>query len=435
MAGCDGDAKIAKSAAGESCDNTSDCNDGLKCYDGVCAKSSSGSGNSAGAPNGAAGAPDVVPETPPNLGKVGESCSKRADCEDGLACLSQRCSEDAATGAGGGGSGGPALGGLGETCGLTSDCADGLFCLPYNGNVQVLAVGSNSVGVCSPVNSGLEPTGKACGAECVTAADCCELPYELHAALAANSCTELANLLDGVNCATATVGLAAQRCFAQAAYCDCGKNTWACNDGACSYTAACSKATFNTPEGCPTYTRSGRALATPCDTTGSKKCEPPVADTICKTDANCDGEYVADRAPEVCGAGECTCYKETGTCYRKCTEDLDCPANYTCNTKTTVCEAEAGCTSDAECVVKSNDIRAKCFDGTCDVGCENDRDCNYGALTNYTSTKVCNAEKRCEAIGCSSDAECGATTYGLRIFCADKPAAVTATGISSAITD
>ena len=36
VAGCDGDATIAKSGEGESCDRTADCGDGLKCLQGTC---------------------------------------------------------------------------------------------------------------------------------------------------------------------------------------------------------------------------------------------------------------------------------------------------------------------------------------------------------------------------------------------------------------
>ncbi len=49
VAGCDSDEKLARSALGESCDNTASCEDGLKCVDGTCVQKSSsntgGSGN------------------------------------------------------------------------------------------------------------------------------------------------------------------------------------------------------------------------------------------------------------------------------------------------------------------------------------------------------------------------------------------------------
>jgi hypothetical protein len=179
VSGCDSDAKIAKSAAGESCDKTSDCNDGLKCLEGTCYKTTShpstgGSANNEGGEgNGTAGTVVVGPK-PPVLGGEGESCTRRADCEDGLACLSQRCQKGADMGMGGEGNApGPVLGGPGETCGLTSDCGPGMACLP-NGiapaPVDTLAIGSNSVGVCTLLDSGLTPSGKTCGHECIEAA-------------------------------------------------------------------------------------------------------------------------------------------------------------------------------------------------------------------------------------------------------------------------
>ena len=39
VAGCDSDAKIAKSGLGESCDSSADCDDGLNCLQGACYKS------------------------------------------------------------------------------------------------------------------------------------------------------------------------------------------------------------------------------------------------------------------------------------------------------------------------------------------------------------------------------------------------------------
>jgi hypothetical protein len=441
IAGCDSDEKLAKSALGESCDKTSDCADGLKCLQGACYQTSSSSGGSSNEGGDGSGGTVIGPK-PPVLGGEGESCTKRADCEDGLGCFNERCM---AEGGGEGGSNtGATLGGVGETCGLSSDCASGLSCLPSDSVFlpTVLAAGSNTVGVCYPTDNGLEPTGKACGAECLDATDCCELPYEIHAQIGAESCTELAGLLDGVDCATTKVAQSLAQCFAQSAYCECGKNTWACDAGTCRYTAACSKAnTLDAPApgGCPQYSRSGFVFTSTCDTTGSKKCQPAAGEPVCKTDAQCTDKPVTvagGAGVATCAEGECTCYKETGLCYRKCEEDLDCPANYACDKDTSVCLPEAGCQSDAECVTRTNNIKAKCFDdGLCEATCDNDLDCNGGYLTNGANTRICNAEHRCQLVGCTTDRECGATVGGLRIFCADKPE-VDVTGVpTSAITD
>jgi len=216
VAGCDSDAKLAKSAEGDSCTKTADCNDGLRCEQGTCFKATSHIDNSAGAPSGAAGEPGVVAPTPPVLGGPGESCTKRADCEDGLSCLSQRCTMDASIGAGGAGTGtGPTLGGLGETCVLTSDCSKGFACLPGTARGE-FGVG---VGTCAPIDTGLKPTGNVCGAECTKPADCCELPVQAQTATGASSCADLAALVGNIaNCETATLTNGAI-CLAYASYC------------------------------------------------------------------------------------------------------------------------------------------------------------------------------------------------------------------------
>src|SRR6478609_5860180 len=179
VAGCDSDAKLARSALGESCDNTADCDDGLKCIDSTCSKSgSSSNGGSSNGGDGDGGEPSTGATAgtgpvvvPPVLGGEGESCAKRADCKDGLGCYSQRCQKASEGGEGGEGNVGPALGMVGETCRVTSDCSKDLACLPDR-----TGYGVQGVGVCSQLDSGLTPTGKECGAECAKAADCCELP-------------------------------------------------------------------------------------------------------------------------------------------------------------------------------------------------------------------------------------------------------------------
>jgi hypothetical protein len=411
----------------------------------VCVSSGSDVNNNEGGDTSVGGGGTVGP-TAPELGGPGETCGKRTDCQEGLACLSGRCSTDIATGEGGGSSG-PSLGGLGETCGLTSDCQTGLQCLPDPG-VRVDALGGN--GVCQVVKNGLTPTGNICGAECKTAADCCELPVAVHVPYAAinngfsgpygtgaKSCTELAALLDGVNCATTVVPAEKVQCFAQTAYCDCAKNTWACSDaGLCEYTAACTAAASgtSTPGGCPTYTRIGRTHVTACNK--AKKCAPEAV-TGCKADKDCD-ETVVISVPEgtdTCANGKCTCEVESGLCYRSCTEDLDCPVHFTCDTKTSLCRGGNQCDTDSYCVTYNNDINSKCVAGTCESSCDNDLDCNNGRLTNSNSTRICNAKHVCEDVGCASDDECY-PVGGVRVFCTKDPGSgVTGDSVVSAVTD
>jgi hypothetical protein len=450
VAGCDSDDKLARSALGESCDKTADCDDGLKCIGSVCSKSgSSGTGGSGNQGDGgetstgatAGTAPIVVP---PVLGGEGESCSKRADCKDGLGCFSDRCQKAGSDGEGGEGPGGAALGTIGETCGLTTDCANGLACLPQgsinNNDITLKAIGSNSVGVCTPTDNGLTPTGKSCqGAECTAAEDCCELPVGMHATLGANSCAQLADLLDGVDCDTPS---AAEKplCFANSIYCECTAKTWTCSDaGRCNYNAACDSAvTTFAPDGCPSLSRAGYPLVSTCDE-DAKKCQPPAGDPVCKTDADCVGETTADTL-ETCVGTECTCLKTAGLCYVKCGEDLDCMPRQSCDTKTKVCvDSNVQCTTDAFCVVNLG-VGYSCVDGECDIKCKNDLDCNYGQLTNGSGTRVCNAAGRCEDVGCTDDDECPGSTpenqaTNVRLFCTDNLVVEGGEGVHSAITD
>ena len=432
--GCDSDEKVAKSAAGESCDNTSDCNDGLKCLDHTCYKSNTSSGGSSSNEGGDGTGATVTGPKPPVLGGPGETCTKRADCEDGLGCFSQRC-QATGGGEGGAGTGGPTLGGPGETCGLTTDCSTGLRCLPQ-GDIFIDAIGSNSVGTCTPIDSGLTPTGKTCGHECAEAADCCELPLAQQVATGASSCSDLAALAADVpNCATA-VGINGLVCLAYSAYCDdqCGANTWACEAGSCVYDAKCTKPT-QVVGGCPAYTRGGNAIPT-CDTKTSKCAVPAGVVAGCAKDADCDkGELVADHPTDTCSVGECTCHVASAGCYRKCSETLDCMVGWVCDDTSSLCVPQGQCTSDAICITSSGDVRAKCVEGACSVPCEHDIDCNPGGLHNGAFEFVCDAGK-CVDLGCDSNEECSAYAGGtLHSFCAEPSTAAGGEVISSAITD
>jgi len=448
VAGCDSDEKLARSALGESCDDTASCEDGLKCVAGTCVQKSSSSGGSSSTGDGGepgtsgslstGGTPPVV--KPPVLGGEGESCTKRADCEDGLGCFSERCQRDGGGQGGEGGTVGPTLGGIGETCGLTSDCEKGLRCLPQSDSfdVSAKAIGSNSVGVCTQLDSGLAPSGKVCGAECAEAADCCQLPLAQQTATGAASCTELAELVGNVaNCATAK-GQAGIQCLALQVYCDdnCGAKTWACTDGACVYEAKCS-VVGEVVGGCPTVTRGGNLVPT-CDTAGTKKCTgAPAVATGCEKDADCTDEVVFDYQTDTCVDGECTCQKSTGHCYRKCSEPIDCPVGYTCGDDS-LCMPVPACTEDIQCIRSRGNINAKCAEGACVIPCEHDVDCpeNEGGLTNGFFSQVCK-DKVCVSLGCQSDDECGQYgESGLRSFC-PAPAVLPAGegGVVSAITD
>jgi hypothetical protein len=309
---CGGDEEKAATtptgAEGESCTRRADCSGGLKCFDNVCVKTagpgsggSGGSGNEAGGPSsggtggasggtggkggttgGAGGKGATTGGTggtgpAPDLGGEGESCTRSADCLAGLGCFNNRCTEEPTGDAGDGNVPGVNLGSQGETCVLSSDCEQGLICVPADTG----GVGAAAVGVCSPADTGIAPTGKSCFAECATPADCCELPTELHATLGAKSCTEIDKLLaDAMENCTAPNTQTSPLCFARDAYCDCasGTATWQCTTGQCVYNAACSVDGL-VVDGCATHSRSGRATPAARIAAVSRRARPSVTRT------------------------------------------------------------------------------------------------------------------------------------------------------------
>ena len=141
---------------------------------------------------------------------------------------------------------------------------------------------------------------------------------------------------------------------------------------------------------------------------------------------------------DTCTPGECTCYKAYGQCYRKCSADLDCAANQLCNTKTHVCVDVPECTTDMNCKVKNQDARQICVAGKCNVGCNNDLECNGGSITTGFSM-VCDTDHVCKSIGCTQNADCtatfGATTQVVQLFCTPDAPAGSVEVVHSAVTD
>jgi len=447
------------SALGESCARTADCASGLVCLDNRCekkgssasggnagegtggstggTKSSGGTGGGTGGSTGGTTAGSAgkagsagsgtVTTPPPVLGGEGESCTKAADCKTDLHCFNQRCEAIESNGAGGeaGGTSNPPpsvrLGQQGETCTLSSDCVVGLACLPTQ-----IGGGLGAIGVCSVTSAGIQPTGKDCHAECVTAADCCELPPSILNQFSVGSCTDIANDLDGIDCTDP--GSFAVECFLQATYCQCAKNTWDCTDaGQCVYTASCTDDGWATG-GCPSKTRSD--VSTPtilCNTDG--KCAPDPTTPVCTKDADCLNKPVHDIA-DTCTDGECACYKPEGNCYRKCGNDLDCAPGNVCNAKLLLCEPATVCSDDLTCQTRNHNINSVCVDGGCQTKCVTDLDCN--ALTGGSLARVCGSDHTCKALGCSSNDEC--SLNGVHMFCADVTTGTGGTVVSSAVT-
>ncbi len=459
VVGCSGDdddavAPTPLGKEGESCTRRADCASGLLCIDQVCAKNAASSGGTGGTggttDNGgapAAGGTGARPPTAgsggsgtggavvaPALGGDGETCSRRADCSEGLGCYNQRCSPQPIGEGGAGNVPPPLLGGQGETCVLSADCEAGLACLPSS-------TAGASVGVCTPADSGIEPTGKTCSAECKAPQDCCELPTEIHGTLGVKSCFQLAEKLSGVDCSAASTA-DAPACFAMAVYCDCASNVWACTDGACIYRPVCTDSGLAV-DGCPPFSRSGRALTTTCDVGGTDTCSLPAGTAFCDADADCIGKYVSDDATDMCSDTECTCYKNV-QCLRKCADDLDCAAGKVCDDTDNVCVLRGTCLDgpegDVTCARLLGDYRATCAGGVCTLPCGTDLDCNPTGLVNGSLTLICDTDHTCKPIGCSSDEECSnpidvaTPATARRMFCTTPPAAGVATDASSAIT-
>jgi hypothetical protein len=440
---------ISKSGEGESCTRSDDCERGLACFDNVCAEDpsapanggSSGTGGTGGtggssgkggtsSGKGGTGATGGTASTPVVLSGEGESCTRTADCEAELSCFNQRCATSPDEGDAGDGNvpTTPVLGAEGETCVLSTDCASGLVCRPSSG------INGGAVGVCTPVNSEIEPTGKICGAECLAPADCCELPTELHATIAAKSCTELADLItvNAVDCSAPGAGTESEWCFAQATYCGNCAAKWRCTSGACNYQADCS-ADGRVPGGCPDLSRAGRPLVSTCDL-DTEKCRAPAVDAYCDADADCDMQAVTDDPGDTCVEGECACVQ--AMCLRKCNKDLDCAAGKVCGDDD-VCVPAGSCEDNDDCIRQTGDYRSVCQESVCTLGCEYDVDCN--ALTDGQLQMVCNGDGLCEELGCASDDECFKTddpaNNQRRLFCTDRPEGGTAATPSSAITD
>jgi hypothetical protein len=436
---------ISKSGEGESCTRTDDCERGLACFDNVCAEDptppgtggTNASGGTGGSTGGSAGKGGSTGKggsggtggTPVVLSGEGESCTRTADCESSLSCFNQRCATSPDEGdAGEGNTPTPVLGAEGETCVLSTDCASGLVCRPSGGTE------TGAVGVCTPVNAGVEPTGKICGAECTAPADCCEIPTELHAGLTAKSCTEIANLIEvnAVDCTDPAAGLQSQWCFTQATYCGNCAAKWRCTSGSCNYQADCS-ADGAVPGGCPALSRTGRPLIPTCNL-DTEKCQAPAVDALCDADADCDTQAVSDDPTDTCVEGECACVQ--AMCLRKCNKDLDCAAGKVCGSDD-VCVPAGSCEADSDCIRQFGDFSAVCHDNVCTMGCDYDVDCN--ALTGGFLELVCNNDGLCEELGCASDDECfkADDTAGSqrRLFCTDRPEAGAAAIPSSAITD
>ena len=359
--------------------------------------------------------------TPTKLGQSGESCTRSADCAGDLICISQQCAPAGTTVTP---PATPKVSARGETCSSSHDCATGLVCWDvYDATSPYMTLGR-----CDFANFGITPTGKTCSAECVTSADCMEIPIPdqpgtLSDGGATNfrSCEDLRVVLAGTTCSETS---AHQReCFLVATYCSSTANPWTCTSGACQYTANCvSGNPGGIVGGCPSYSRSGITLShTTCNTAG--KC---AASSVagCTGDATCAGKPVQDDPTDSCSAGECICHAASASCYRKCANNLECAKGFVCSTAQ-YCVAADTCETDAFCAVSTGHTTAKCVSGSCKVPCTLDLQCSPTGLFPVQPFlgQVCHSGY-CEAVGCSSNTECSSTVAGstnVRTFCVAPP--------------
>jgi hypothetical protein len=313
---CDG--APSRGGLGESCTARSDCGQGLLCVSQVCVSADDG------------GAQDSA------QGGVGAACVARRDCREGLACMQSTC-RTATVGM----QEGVRYSGRGETCQAENDCAPDLSCVAGN---------------CTEVSVDLTRTDKACyRVECAAKEDCCEffVPNENCAAYAENCKT------DPIFCNTFH------------SLCECSQD---CIDELCVGAAP----------GCSDNAEC-TSLQTPfCVDGGCRQCGK---------DTNCPGQ-----------GSKCV----AGVCMAACLVDEQCPALHACQDGECV---DVGCQTDRECVFIMSDTRSKCRDKKCGSPCEADTDCSNEPMMKAQRFQVC-VQGECLFVGCEMDAECRAL-FGL----------------------
>jgi len=422
------------------------------------------------AATGAVGGCSSSSSQPAVLSAAGESCTRTADCGSGLVCVEDTCVVKGApppgfaeggaifpleAGVGAAAPAGHEEGGvpeaapsprvsdLGESCLNTSDCGAGLVCVPS---------ASGAGGTCDLASYGLQATGKTCSGECVTGADCCELPVGITlTAGAVKTCQDIVTLVLGGNtnqcgpdasAPSPDVGVA---CFLYATYCaPCATSgVWSCNASQCVYGGACQNNGV-VYGGCPSQTRTGRPLSPFCDTTANK-CQSTGGLGVCDVASDCNGKGTTDGAG-TCRGGDCTCYE--GACYLSCASTLDCAQGYTCDATTTLCTKSGTCSSDAQCASQTGTLNAKCVSGACKLSCTSDRDCGGSGLVQGAGDagafvgQVCGTDGFCEPLGCATNADCQEANHNMNpggskvnYFCVTPPAPIATPTPASAITN
>jgi hypothetical protein len=330
-----GDAGISRALgkAGESCTARADCARGLACIAGVC--SMSATVQDAGRSADGAAAPISDPR-----GGAGESCTSHRDCQEKLACIDNRCVADTSKPQDAGPVTASQRGAKGESCASRADCVDGLACVG---------------GVCRDIEVPLTALPRECHeVQCKATADCCK-----------------------------DFPVVSAQCMSYMMQCSMGTTS------ACSFykqTCECTKV---------------------CD---GDQC---VQDLSCTGDTDCADPYAIHCYDKKCvqcrDDTDCTTLDQkcvAHVCKKPCTHDEECPYDAGVGggpITITACMAgdcvERKCASDRECYFASGDHDAKCgSDGKCTHPCLNDGEC-------AAKFNVCE-KGLCVFVGCSTDQEC-----------------------------
>lgn len=303
-----------RGAEGESCASRSDCEDGLACLDNRCVDPMDER------PVVDGGTPVPVADT---RGAAGESCTRRADCRSGNACVDNVCVAEDSLPVGMLPS---VRGDRGESCEARNDCKDDLACI-------------NERCIESDFSFDVQP--KECfRVQCELDEDCCE------SFTAPINCPTLQTACDGGD---------APSCLLYDTQCVC---PYACQEQAC-------------------------AVVNTCIVDGD--CFSPTLRCF-------DGLCAQCMVSTDCADTEQQCV--AGVCRAGCVRNEQCPLFHACQEGECV---DVGCQSARECYFATQNPLTECQDGSCVTPCGNDAECG--------EFQVCN-QGSCTFIGCETNDEC-----------------------------
>jgi hypothetical protein len=318
-------------------------------------------------------APPPAPAATAATGSLGESCTRRADCETGLACVGNKCTRDDA---------GVALGAVGETCAARADCEPGLAC------IDMVCTPGNQVATDAGTDGTIIPKGPGGrqGESCLSSSDCASPLVCVSAKCAMGDFTVAPS---GKECLVVQCDTAMDCCPKPNVLCQQWKMQ--CEADRDAGAAACAQ--YNSPLNncvcdvstwkCDKYKCLARI---PCD-----------SEIDCSVSYTCyNGECVNCVTDADCLTGQ-ACSKNT--CTTRCESSSQCPALHSCENSACV---KTGCNDDRECIALEKDALAICQEGKCFKPCQRDIECS--APSPYLF-KAC-VEGYCKDVGCKTDEEC-----------------------------